>query len=137
MGWIRIVDAYGLQAVHRADGEEKARRYFCLADYPTFRAAESAAHDWLAACDVYWPNHRLRNRVQISKSYALPVGISYSVRNGRCRFQVNWHDGERARNKTFSVGRKRDYETAREAAVDFRMAYEACRRNGESFDGNI
>lgn len=140
MGWIRHPDAYGLQAVHSAGGEEVAVRYFSHRRYGGRERSEAVARRWLHFCNLLCPGRSgPRRSPQKNKTQPYPAGVSFGTSRNRHTFNVYWHDGTRTRNKTFYIGTdntatEAKYRLARDAAIAFRREYEDARQAGEKFD---
>lgn len=123
------------------------RRYFSLSHYQGEAArAHNAARMWLAAkARSLPPAHRLRDKPQPGKSRDLPSGVStYSSWNSRTEkgvwiCTVHFHDGVKARNKTFRIGEvgvvdEPIIEAVERIAIAFRADYEKARNAEQTFD---
>lgn len=146
MGWIRYPDKNSLQAVHKANGEEVARRYLRFDQYGGTERAHALAQRWLRLCKQLAPSQpRLATGPQANKSQDYPRGVWHSVdrRRGYIVHRMNalWHDGEKRRTKTFHIGRAEhitdaDWRAAETAAITFREEFVRCATAGkvEVFD---
>lgn len=133
----------GVQARIKSAGREYSQ-YFSFGHYKP-GGAERAARRWLASMATQLPGKPpIRQRRQVNNITGVS-GISrtilYDKRKDQfyVRYQVNWHDGDKQRNKVFTVGNRdtfdeRDEQAAFDAACDFRETYAKARLENRPFD---
>lgn len=146
MGWIRYPDERSLQAVHKANGVEIARRYLRFDQYNGPEHAREVAQRWLRLCKKLAPGtSRLHGKPQANKTQDYPRGVWHSTdtRRGYTVHRINavWHDGSKRRTKTFHIGRDEnvtnaEWRAAEQAALTFRKEFVRCAtsQTPEQFD---